>query len=96
MLIDINPNEKFPKVTEELWQYIFARDNELCQRCGKGGEQAHHIKYRSHGGQNYANNLILLCVKCHLYREHNGQGVDSKILLERIIENERRFRETLV
>ena len=41
-------------------------DRQWCQVCGSTEALTfHHIKFRSHGGQNTLENIILLCNKCH-------------------------------
>jgi 5-methylcytosine-specific restriction endonuclease McrA len=55
----------YDDIDEELYNYIIERDNGLCQICGFPGNNIHHILYRSEGGRHFADNLILLCIKCH-------------------------------
>lgn len=49
----------------EVSKLVKARDKGLCRCCGKRGDDAHHLIYRSHGGTNSAANLIWCCRKCH-------------------------------
>ena len=38
-----------------------------CERCGAPGYGGmHHIKYRSQGGDDIRENLIRLCMRCHV------------------------------
>ena len=50
-------------------EYIKSRDNYTCQNCkGKSKDKhlhVHHIIFRSNGGTDDVNNLILLCKPCH-------------------------------
>jgi len=63
--------------------YILYRDGYQCQKCKtkKGKLHVHHIIFRSRGGTNATNNLIILCKFCH-DRLHSGEfeikGVSSK------------------
>lgn len=51
------------------------RDHYRCRACGATGNpdgvdvldklHRHHLAYRSHGGQDVASNLLLLCARCH-------------------------------
>lgn len=92
---NFDPEHCYNSVTEELWQYVYARDNGICQVKGGQGEVVHHIKYRSKGVEHKANNLILLSDKEHK-KEHNKRHLDPNYYLERVKRNEKRFRERLV
>jgi len=51
---------------KKLQQSVVLRDNFHCQDCGVYTEnQPHHIIFKSRGGDDTAENLILLCQKCH-------------------------------
>lgn len=91
-----DPEEEFEEVTEELWQYVYERDNGLCQVYGGAGEHTHHAVYKSQGGKNKANNLILLSEKAHLAEEHGKTPRGSDYYLRKIVKNEKRFRERMV
>jgi hypothetical protein len=41
------------------------RDSVRCRVCRKPGRHAHHLIYRSHGGQDTATNMIWTCANCH-------------------------------
>lgn len=51
---------------------IFARDDFVCQSCGKGAECVHHITYERFGEENDLD-LISLCKACH-YEVHQRQN----------------------
>jgi 5-methylcytosine-specific restriction endonuclease McrA len=101
LLSEIDPSKEY-KMTE-IAEYIFARDDGLCQnpQCGEVGTEIHHILYRSHGGKNKTDNLILLCAKCH--RGINGihksdfkeRKKMKKIFEERIKKNHSKLKENL-
>lgn len=58
--------------------FVFARDNYTCQVCGKSkGKilQTHHIRYRSNGGTDRADNLITVCTDCHTHENHQPGGI---------------------
>jgi 5-methylcytosine-specific restriction endonuclease McrA len=51
---------------KELCEQILARDGWKCQACGSMQHlQVHHMQFRSHSGDDSAENLITLCVDCH-------------------------------
>lgn len=71
MLLDKNPNWKNGKSfepyslewTEELKNFIRQRDNYICQKCGKEGNNVHHIDYDKENCTK--ENLITLCTGCN-------------------------------
>ena len=93
---NLNPDKRFKEVTEFLWSYVCHRDHGLCQICGRVGQHVHHVEYRSHNRNgHYANNLILLCGVCHSI-EHDKAKNDVIFYIERIQNNEKKFKETLI
>jgi len=52
-------------------EIVEMRDGGLCRVCGAKGYDAHHIKYRSAGGTNALDNLVLLCGQCHEDEHHH-------------------------
>lgn len=57
--------------------FVFARDNYTCQACKKKNQilHTHHIKYKSKGGTNRADNLITVCSDCHTSQNHKEGGI---------------------
>lgn len=57
--------------------FVFARDNYTCQVCGAKDKilQTHHIKFRSNGGTDRADNLITVCTDCHTHKNHQADGI---------------------
>lgn len=54
------------KEYKDLIVSIFKRDSWKCRFCKvKTNLHAHHIKYRSQGGDDSIDNLITLCENCH-------------------------------
>ena len=90
-----DPNQVFEDETEDLRNYVFARDDGLCLQCGSQGSSIHHVIYRSHMKGHCANRMGVLCFKCH-FSLHNCIDVEKKLLLLRIEENEKKLRERLV
>lgn len=63
------------------------RDRSTCRGCGRAYTQVHHIKFRSQGGSDEADNLVCLCDRCH-QRAHGlieGQTL-SQTMLKAIIQ----------
>ena len=54
---------------------VHLRDHELCRNCKRRGTQLHHVIFRSAGGPDCEQNLILLCFRCHQAAAH---GVESR------------------
>jgi len=55
-----------PYKYKKLQQEVVIRDNFTCQDCGIYTENPpHHKILKSRGGDDTAENLILLCQKCH-------------------------------
>ena len=52
--------------------FVFARDDYTCQCCKKKNKilRTHHIRYRSNGGTDRADNLITVCTDCHTSKNH--------------------------
>ncbi len=63
----------------QLCRQILERDSWRCQGCGsRANLEIHHLRFRSHQGQDAEENLITLCADCH--RRSHG------ILAQRISE----------
>jgi 5-methylcytosine-specific restriction endonuclease McrA len=55
-----------PRDYEELREQVLRRDAGRCQTCGSMSNlEVHHQEYRSHSGEDRADNLITLCHVCH-------------------------------
>jgi 5-methylcytosine-specific restriction endonuclease McrA len=45
---------------------VLERDDYRCRGCGTiRNLELHHLQYRSHGGKDAADNLVVLCRRCH-------------------------------
>jgi len=55
--------------TEELKRQIKKIYNNKCQLCNKKGTHVHHIDYNKKNSKK--DNLILLCLKCHIKTNYN-------------------------
>jgi 5-methylcytosine-specific restriction endonuclease McrA len=98
MLYQFDPDYCYILVEDELYQYVLERDNRLCILCGRDGEQVHHIIMKSlchhHVTPNYANNLALLCKKCH-DKQHGVERKGEEALQGIIKKNEARLRKAI-
>ena len=68
-----------------LKAYILSRDGYICQQCnGKIKNEilhVHHIVFRSHGGTNSPDNLVVLCENCHdkIHKNANPEKESLKL-----------------
>lgn len=46
-----------------------------CEACGNPSDHAHHVLFRSHGGDDVPANLLALCHRCHR-GFHDGSTLD--------------------
>jgi hypothetical protein len=63
-----------PRPSEVAYAHIYERDRHRCQSpcCGRRDVTPHHLRFRSHGGDETEENLISLCTFCHLEAIHRG------------------------
>jgi 5-methylcytosine-specific restriction endonuclease McrA len=52
-------------IPARIRQSVTERDGGRCRWCGTPTSECHHIVYRSQGGQDEVDNLILLCTRDH-------------------------------
>ena len=81
----INPNIKGVEYQQgqcagyyDVRYFVFYRDNYTCQVCGKSKGKVlhtHHIRYKSLGGTDRADNLITVCTECHTGKNHKKSGI---------------------
>jgi phage terminase large subunit GpA-like protein len=71
-----------------LVQSILKRDRWRCRACGyRANLAAHHVRFRSQGGEDSTQNLLILCSGCHegLHRHsleikaHEGGEIDANL-----------------
>lgn len=66
-----------PVSYESLRQQILCRDGWRCQSCGAMSNlEVHHKQFRSHSGDDSAENLITMCAACHAIAHHPGNKTD--------------------
>ena len=71
------------KLTKEIYHKVHERDRGLCRRCGRAGNDIHHIIFKSHMGNNDIRNLITLCRRCHTSAHKNEkESVDYLLGLQ--------------
>lgn len=58
------------KIRADIWE----RDR-WCVICGDRGRDIHHVVYRSHGGKDTEDNLVLLCRDCHSHLHDNNPNM---------------------
>jgi hypothetical protein len=61
--------------TDVAYANIYARDGFECRSplCTRRDVTPHHLKFRSAGGGDEDENLVSLCVWCHLFGIHEGR-----------------------
>ena len=64
-----------PRRAEVGYAHIYERDGHRCQSpcCGRRDVTPHHLRFRSHGGDDSDENVTSLCTWCHLDGIHRGQ-----------------------
>jgi hypothetical protein len=64
-----------PRRAEVEYAQIYQRDCYRCQSpcCGRRDITPHHLRFRSHGGDDSDENVTSLCTWCHLEGIHRGQ-----------------------
>jgi hypothetical protein len=64
-----------PRGSEVEYAHIYERDRHRCQSpcCGRRDVTPHHLRFRSHGGNDSDENVTSLCTWCHLEGIHGGQ-----------------------
>ena len=72
-----------PKKYKELCSQVWGRDRGVCQLCYRDTivPEFHHAIYRSRGGGDTLDNMLLLCFDCHIRGIHGG-GKDAQKLRE--------------
>lgn len=94
---EINPDHPYEEITEEIWNYIYERDQGTCQVTGTRGTEIHHIVFKSHGGDNRPSNLVLVSKKGHAKQHGPTQWrIKKGTLKKKVQENEERFRRRMV
>lgn len=55
-----------PEAYRNLQRNVLQRDGWRCQMCGSMRQlEVHHLRFRSHSGDDAEHNLITLCNLCH-------------------------------
>ena len=73
------------KALAQFVKLVYERDQHKCAVCGKwveDGHKPHHVVYKSHGGSDTLENMVLLCDDCH-YQVHHG--LDSTKIKDKIM-----------
>ena len=64
------PREEYDLLVQE----VFKRDRHRCQVCRlRAMLTAHHVIFRSQGGKDELNNLLVLCEDCHMQGVHKSK-----------------------
>lgn len=59
--------KKRKDIPNEIRKQVYERSNGVCEWCNsQRATQMHHKKYRSAGGLDTGDNLIHVCVECHI------------------------------
>lgn len=63
-------------MNHEVRKYVWERDGRKCTKCGSRIDlQIHHVEPRARGGDDSAENLVLLCVICHSKQPERGHAL---------------------
>jgi hypothetical protein len=64
-----------PRRAEVAYAHVYQRDRHRCQSpcCGRRDVTPHHLRFRSHGGDDSDENVTSVCSWCHLEGIHRGQ-----------------------
>lgn len=66
------------KVTGNLRDSVFNRDDGSCVCCGREEDLViHHVIPHNQGGENELENLAVLCEECHYYAHGGGQSIEE-------------------
>jgi len=77
------------RIPEEVQRRVYERDENMCRVCGwKAGRrlgddprilELHHVEHHRQGGQNVAENLIVICSRCHdeVHAGKHGSVIDE-------------------
>jgi len=61
-------------INGKLLNEVLKRDDYRCQGCGNTRHlELHHIIFRSQGGKDEADNLVMLCRRCHQRTHKNNE-----------------------
>ena len=61
------------KIPPTVRAAVLERDGHQCVTCGSGDDLTlHHVIPRKDGGKNAADNLVTLCVDCHIRQHQSG------------------------
>lgn len=69
----------FSKAWKDLRDYIFKKNNGICEQCGEPGKIVHHIIHITESNINNADitlnedNLMLVCKDCHEKLHNNSK-----------------------
>lgn len=76
------------KALKELVVLVYERDQHKCAVCGKwveDGVKPHHVIYKSHGGDDRLENMVLLCNECHYQVHHGLRSAEVKDKIQRYL-----------
>ena len=81
-----NKNQQSRSSHKSTRDRLFARDGHRCAICGctTGPFRIHHVRYKSKGGSNIDDNLIVVCDNCHTGKNHKPGGVLDELRKSRI------------
>lgn len=76
------------KALRELVALVYERDQHKCAVCGRwveDGVKPHHVIYKSHGGDDSLDNIVLLCNECHYQVHHGLHSAETKDKIRRYL-----------
>ena len=77
------------KALADLVKEVVERDRHCCVVCRRwveDGVKPHHVCYKSHGGSDTLDNMVVLCNDCHYAVHHGKNSAEVKDKIRRYID----------
>lgn len=68
---------------KRVCEEVYERDKGCCVNCGRyvaEGTKPHHVLFKSRGGGDTVDNMVMLCNECHfkVHHSHLGKAIQDK------------------